>query len=393
MPKLSRPKSALTNPLVEASSHTPLQLYLGAALRLVLLLVVAFSLAGCALFRGERDEVDVEKLRLKYQEGKMGALLEIIEIYEDPEQVRSVRIAAARALGESRHPKAVDALARTVSDAEALEIDMMLTAIEVLARIPSNASARALTQALSTTDAKLDSLRSALIKGLESIGSEDYIHTLIDLYQASRESHFRMQRMLTQALGGIGDEKAIPVLMNIAADPEVELATRSLAIEILAEKRTPEIIAMFADMLGDPATNLQLRDFALRAMGDIKEERLVLALLETYQLGRQEYYSLLNTLLTALGEFDDPVIKPTMLEIALSHDFPLSFRKQAITNLANFNDPSVLDQVIPLLEDPENYHLRMEISALAEALLPGPEGKELLRRAALKAANTWRGEQ
>ncbi|GAF93738.1 unnamed protein product, partial [marine sediment metagenome] len=30
----------------------------------------------------------------------MGALLEIIEIYEDSEQARSVRIAAARALGE-----------------------------------------------------------------------------------------------------------------------------------------------------------------------------------------------------------------------------------------------------------------------------------------------------
>lgn len=362
-------------------------------LHLALLGVLLFSITGCALFRRAKDEVDVEKLRLQYQKGKMGALLEIIEIYEDPEQALSVRIAAAQALGESRHPKAVDALARTVSNAEALDIDMMLAAIEVLARIPSNESARALTRALSTTDAKLDSLRTALIKGLESIGSEDYIHTLIDLYQASRESHLRMQRMLTRALGSIGDEKAIPVLMNIAADPEVEPATRSAAIEILAGKRTPEIISMFADMLGDPTTNLQLRDFALRSMGEIKEERLVLALLETYQLGRQEYYSLLNTLLTALGEFDDPVIKPTMLEIALSDDFPLTFRKRAITNLANFNDPTVLEQVIPLLEDPENYHLRAEIQALTEALLPGAEGWERLRRAALKAAKTWEGEQ
>lgn len=365
----------------------------GGILRLLLLAALALSLTGCALFLGERDEVDVEKLRLKYQEGKMGALLEIIQIYEDPEQVRSVRLAAARAMGESRHPKAIDALARTVSDAEALDIDMMLTAIDLLAGVPSNASARALTQALSTTDAKLDSLRSALITGLESIGSEDYIHTLIDLYQVSRESHLRMERMLTRALGGIGDEKAIPVLMNIAADPEVELATRNAAIEFLAEKRTPEVIRMFADMLGDPASNLQLRDFALRAMGEIKEERLVLALLETYQLGRQEYYSLLNTLLTALGEFDDPAIKPAMLEIALSDDFPLSFRKQAITNLANFNDPTVLDRVIPLLEKPENYYLKAEISALAEALLPGPEGRERIRRAALKATKTWEGEQ
>ena len=365
----------------------------GGILLLLLLTALALGLTGCALFLGERDEVDVEKLRLKYQEGKMGALLEIIQIYEDPEQVRSVRIAAARAMGESRHPKAIDALARTVSDAEALDIDMMLIAIDLLAGVPSNASARALTQALSTTDAKLDSLRSALIAGLESIGSEDYIHTLIDLYQVSRESHLRMERMLTRALGGIGDEKAIPVLMNIAADPQVELATRNAAIEFLAEKRTPEVIRMFANMLGDPASNLQLRDFALRAMGEIKEERLVLALLETYQLGRQEYYSLLNTLLTALGEFDDPAIKPAMLEIALSDDFPLSFRKQAITNLANFNDPTVLDRVIPLLENPANYHLKAEISALAEALLPGPEGKERIRRAALKATKTWEGEQ
>ncbi len=361
--------------------------------RLTLLVVLAYGLVGCALFRRERDEIDVEKLRLQYQDGKMAALLEIIEIYEDPEQPRSVRIAAAQAMGESRHPAAVDALARTVGEAEALDIDMMLVAIEVLAQIPSNASANALTQALSTTDAKLDSLRTALIQGLESIGSEDYIHSLIDLYEASRESHLRMEQMLTTALGTIGDERAIPVLMNIAADPQIELTTRNTAIEILAEKQTPEVIAMFSEMLGDPTTNLQLRDFALSAMGDIKEERLVLALLETYNLGREEYYSLLNTLLDALGEFDDPVIKPTMLSIALSDEFPLSFRKQAIANLANFNDPTVLDRVVPLLQNPDNYHLKEDISNLTQALLPGPEGEELVRRAALKAAKTWEGEQ
>ncbi|UCH10396.1 MAG: HEAT repeat domain-containing protein [Fidelibacterota bacterium] len=368
-------------------------LNLSAACRFLLLLTLVFAITGCALFRRDRDEVDVEKLRLKYQKGKMGALLDIIEIYEDTEAPLSVRLAAAEALGESRHPKAIDALGATVSEAEALNIDMMIASIDILSRIPSDATARALTRALSTTDAKLAELRTKLIEGLEAIGSEDYIHTLIDLYQASRESHLRMQQMLTSALGSIGDEKAIPVLMNIAADPEIQLATRSAAIEILAQKQTPEIIRMFADMLGDPTTNMQLREFALRAMGDIKEERLVLSLLETYQLGRQEYFSLLNSLLTALGEFDDPVIKPTMLEIATSDDFPLNFRKQAIINLANFNDPTVLDRVIPLLEDPENYHLLGEITTLTEALLPGADGRERLRRAALKAAKYWEGEQ
>ena len=365
-----------------------------AILRVFAITTILLVCAGCSLFRrGESDEVDVEKLRLEYQEGKMGALLEIIEIYEDTELPLSVRLAAANALGESRHPKAVDALATNVSDAAVLNLDMMLISIDVLARIPSNASAQALTDALNTTGAKLAQLRTKIVQGLESIGSEDYIQSLIDLYEASRADHLRMQQMLTRALGSIGDDKAIPMLVSIAKDSGVNLSTRSAAIDLLAKKRTPEVVQMFADMLGDPRTNLQLRDFALSAMGEIKEERLVLALLETYQLGRQEYYALLNTLLTALGDFDAQEIKPTMIEIALSEDFPLSFRKRAIAQLAKFKDPTVLNHVIPVLEDPQNYVLLTEIVALTEALLPRPEGQERLRRAALRAAKSWESQQ
>ena len=371
----------------------PPRLTARSALRLLGVTALMLLLAGCFLFRREKDEIDVEKLRLDYQQGKMRALLEIIEIYEDTEAPLSVRLAAANALGESRHPKAVAALAANVSEASALNIDMMLASIEVLARIPSNASAKALTDALSTTGAKLAQLRNKLVEGLESIGSEDYVQTLIDLYQASREDHLRMQQMLTKALGSIGDEKAIPVLISIAKDPEINLITRSAAIDLLAKKRTPEIVQLFADMLGDPATNLQLRDFALSAMGEIKEERLVLALLETYQLGRQEYYSLLSTLLTALGDFTDPSIKATLIDIALSGDFPLSFRKQAIANLAKYADPTILAQVIPLLEDPLNYGLFSDIAELTAALLPGPDGQERIRRAAFRAAKSWQGQQ
>lgn len=360
-----------------------------AAGRMALMLSLALLLGGCALFRQTHDEVDVEKLRLQYQKGKMGALLQIIEIYEDPEQALSVRVTAARALGESRHPKAIDALAGSIRNAEALNTDIMLASIDVLAQVPSNASAQALTEAFTTIDAKLAELRTRLVAGLESIGSEDYILTLIDLYQISRENHLRTEQMIAQALGTIGDNRAIPVLIQIAKDPSVSLATRSTAIEILAKKDSPEIVALFADMLGEPTTNMQLREFALSAMGDIKEERLVLALLETYRFGKQEYFSLMNTLLEAFGEFNDPSIMPALLEIAVSEEFPLSFRKKAIVNLANFNDPVVLNPVISLLEKAGNYQLRPEIVQLTETLQPGPEGSERLRRAALKAAKNW----
>ncbi len=361
---------------------------------LVLAVLLVISMGGCSLFRGgEKDETDVEKLRLKYQKGKMGALLQIIEIYEDPEQPLSARLAAARALGESRHPKAMDALAQNIRNAENLDIDMMLESIDILAAIPSHESGRAFIEALASTDMKLNQLRTKLVEGLESVGSEDYIQSLIDLYQSTRENQLRMEQMLTTALGNIGDNKAIPVLIDIASDPAVSLGTRSTAIEILAKKESPEVVQLFARMLGEPTSNLQLRQFALRAMGDIKEERLILALLETYQMGRQEYFALMNTLLKALGDFDDPTVKPTLVEIALATELPAAFRKQAITNLANFKDPSVLGRILPLLEHPENYFLRSEIAGLTEALQPGAEGQERLRRAALKAAMAWERKQ
>ena len=355
----------------------------------LLLATLALSLSGCFLFNRAKDEVTVEKLRLQYQKGKMGALLSIIEIYEDTEQPQSVRLAAAEALGESRHPTALEALGKTVRNAEALNLDMMLETIDVLSRIPSPASAEALTQALTTTDAKLAILRNKLAEALEKIGSEDHIQTLIDLYQVSAENHLRMELTITRALGNMGDERAIPFLIKLATDSQVDLAARSTAIELLAKKDSPAVVQMFAEMLGNPTTNMQLRKFALSAMGDIKEERLVLALLETYQLNRGEYYSLLNTLLTALDEFDDPAIKPTLLEIAIGDDFPFTFRERAITNLANFNDPEVLNHIIPLLEDHRNYHLLGTITALAEALQPGALSQERIRRAAHKAATRW----
>ena len=65
--------------------------------RLALTAMLIMLLCSCSLFQRPKDEMDVEKLRLKYEKkGKMSALLGIIEIYEDTEQPMSARIAAAR---------------------------------------------------------------------------------------------------------------------------------------------------------------------------------------------------------------------------------------------------------------------------------------------------------
>ena len=117
----------------------------------------------------------------------------------------------------------------------------------------------------------------------------------------------------------------------------------------------------------------------------VKEENLVLALLNTYNMGKTEYYSLLNTMLMALGEFDDPEVKKAVIEIAHSKDYPIDIRKKAIGNLAAFNDPTVLNGLLPMLEIKENYIYYDNIINMVYSLGEEEKNAELVRRMAFKA--------
>ena len=78
-------------------------------------------------------------------------------------------------------------------------------------------------------------------------------------------------------------------------------------------------------------------------------ESLVLALLQTYRTGKDQYYNILNTLLEALGEFDDPEIRKAVIEIAMNDGYPLEIRIKAIEKLADISDESVVPSLLPIL--------------------------------------------
>ena len=50
----------------------------------------------------------------------------------------------------------------------------------------------------------------------------------------------------------MGDDRAIPVLMEIAKNKEHNLITRKLAVDILAKKEATELVDYFIELLGDP---------------------------------------------------------------------------------------------------------------------------------------------
>ena len=73
------------------------------------------------------------------------------------------------------------------------------------------------------------------------------------------------------------------------------------------------------------------------------------------------------------------------MEIAHSNDYPTDRRKKAIDNLAAFNDPSVVDGLLPMLEKKENYIYYDNIINMVYALGEEKKNAESVRRMAFKA--------
>ena len=367
----------------------------------VALLIVFTSLSstGCSqaknLFnrlskKGEVEAVSpqtVEELRVSYIEGDMGALEELIAIYQDEEQHLDVRKSAVRAMAETQHPLALDALAEYVKKAKALNIELMITSVGVLSEFQEDPVASgALMESIFAVDDKLRQVQAATFKSLKNVKPENKVLALIDIYERSRTAFYSTATMVSNTLASMDENEVVPVLIFLAKDESLDVKTRNRSLEILAgRKNDARIVGMFVEMLTDPSMQSQIRDFAIHTMKDVKEERLILALLDTYSQGQASYYSLLSTLLDALGNFNDPVVKPTLVEIAMQDNVPRSLRVKAILNLGNFRDPGTFELILPMLEDPESYEYYPYIIELAHTLGAYDTYKTKIRNAGLIA--------
>ena len=365
----------------------------------MLIVFTSLSSTGCSqaknLFnrlskKGEVEAVSpqtVEELRVSYIEGDMGALEELIAIYQDEEQHLDVRKSAVRAMAETQHPLALDALAEYVKKAEALNIELMITSVGVLSEFQEDPVASgALMESIFAVDDKLRQVQAATFKSLKNVKPENKVLALIDIYERSRAAFYSTATMVSNTLASMDENEVVPVLIFLAKDESLDVKTRNRSLEILAgRKNDARIVGMFVEMLTDPSMESQIRDFAIHTMKDVKEERLILALLDTYSQGQASYYSLLSTLLDALGNFNDPVVKPTLVEIAMQDDVPRSLRVKAILNLGNFRDPGTFELILPMLEDPESYEYYPYIIELAHTLGAYDTYKTKIRNAGLIA--------
>ena len=363
---------------------------------LILLLLLSFTLNSCSfikkLFPGKKEEAPsvtfelIDKLRIAYEDGRIQALEELISIYNDSSLPFEARIEAGRVLGDSQHPTALNAIAQAVSSGTALDITFMEESIKLLAKFRENPkAAEAMIQGMENIELKTNSLHMTLVRSLNKIRVEDQVLALLDLYEIAHANVERTDQLLAETLGAIGTEEVVPILVSIAKNPILKIGVRNRAVEILGKKDPGEVANAFAELLNDPATNLEVREFALNTMRGVKQENLILALLNTYNAGRSEYYSLLNTLLETLGNFDDPQVFKAIIQIGLTDDLPIDLRIKAIVSLGGLNNPNVIPRFLPLLADAKNYTLHGSIVQMIGRLGKQDLYHEEIRRLAFTA--------
>ena len=363
---------------------------------LILLVFLSLTLNSCSFIKklslgkkGEAPSVTfelIDKLRIAYEDGRIQALEELISIYNDSSLPFEARIEAGRVLGDSQHPTALNAIAQMVSGGEALDITFMEESIKLLTKFRENPkAAEAMIQGMENIELKTNSLHMTLVRSLNKIRVEDQVLALLDLYEIAHANVERTDQLLAETLGAIGTEEVVPILVSIARNPILKIGVRNRAVEILGKKNPADVANAFAELLNDPATNLEVREFALNTMRGVKQENLILALLNTYNMGRNEYYSLLNTLLEALGNFDDPQVFKAIIQIGLTDDLPLDLRKKAIESLGGLNNPNVIPRFLPLLADAKNYTLHGSIVQMVGRLGKRDVYHEKIRRLAFTA--------
>ena len=363
---------------------------------LILLVFLSLTLNSCSFIKklslgkkGEAPSVTfelIDKLRIAYEDGRIQALEELISIYNDSSLPFEARIEAGKVLGDSQHPTALNAIAQTVSSGAALDITFMDESIKLITKFRENPkAAEAMIQGMENIELKTNSLHMTLVRSLNKIRVEDQVLALLDLYEIAHANVERTDLLLAETLGAIGTEEVVPILVSIAKNPILKIGVRNRAVEILGKKDPGEVANAFAELLNDPATNLEVREFALNTMRGVKQENLILALLNTYNAGRSEYYSLLNTLLETLGNFDDPQVFKAIIQIGLTDDLPIDLRKKAIESLGGLNNPNVIPRFLPLLADAKNYTLHGPIVQMVGRLGKQDLYHEKIRRLAFAA--------
>ena len=119
---------------------------------------------------------------------------------------------------------------------------------------------------------------------------------------------------------------------------------------------------------------------------------MMMSLIESYQVGKSEYHRLLNILIDAMQNYDSSEIKFALLEISKDSNNPHHIRIKALNSLKDLADQEIVDEMLIMLQNQDNYKYYNEIIDLIKQVGDEKSIKENLRKVAFQAMQNDKGE-
>jgi len=323
-----------------------------------------------------------------YRDGKKKALNNLISYYRDPSLPLEIRQEALLKVIESGDPIGLQAIRNSLKDGRDLDYTLFQTSLKALGKTKDVENTRAILQAMQKSRAGYVSVRDEMFQIIEDQVDARSVALILKLYADAEQDYAAFLQNLTLTLGKMDDARVVPILMSIAANKKIDIGVRNLAVEILATKNDPAIARLLAEMLDNPATQKQVKTYAISIMDEMKDERLLSSLIDALHNEQATYYSMLDAITKALGNFDDPELKMAMVKVARDDQMPSRFRKRAIKSLAVYRDPEITKQLIEILVNPDNFIFYDDIRELVDSI-DSPELQQKLQHIARSTQASW----
>jgi len=161
----------------------------------------------------------------------------------------------------------------------------------------------------------------------------------------SNKSYLRRDEVVIE-LAAFGEAAILPLINTFSSDNS-SVSYAITALEQIGEKAIPALVESLSD------SNIHTRYWSACALGDIKDERAVVPLLEALAIELKS--NVRAGIISALGKIGDKRAIKALIQAL--QDNSSSVRSSAAEKLGHFADQEVIKALIPKLED-ESYFVR-----------------------------------
>ena len=264
----------------------------------------------------------------RFETSAVGFLIEVAE--RDPD--RELRRTALEGLGEKRDARSLQALEKAAHNNDA-GVELQRAAVEAIGERPEDESLPLLKK-IAQTHSRSEVRREAVERLGRLPGQTAFLIELV----RNQNANLDVRRAAIEALTESEQGNAFDTLKQLYGTVNHRELKEEI-LEALAEGADRPAAIEFLLGIARNDADRETREKAFSALGEMKDERAVDALIQLYDAGRDEEAK--NDILGALAEADHPRALQKLIAVA-QRDASLKLRKRAIELLGESDDPAAI---------------------------------------------------